>query len=237
MLGDPVRLRTRHGSGYLCGSRAKLRFESLEQACAMVERLLEVPENVESLRAVYGDLTRADLESRLADQLFGGWSALMRTKPKIRPFDEPETTDIIIDGNDDQRPPAPEQKHALRVRLPAAPEHEVELTCAGTTTATTTDATGRVEFEVPEHARTARLRVLERDEEFKLDFVPLSEAATRAGAATRLRNLGFVVEGSQGRRGDPFARALRLFQVSHSLAVTGEIDSATSAALRDAYGS
>ena len=39
-----------------------------------------------------------------------------------------------------------------------------------------------------------------------------------------------------GDRYDPIARALRLFQVTYGLAVTGELDPATVAALQETYG-
>lgn len=237
VLGDPTRLRTRRGHGFLCSWKDKLRFQGREDALALVERLLDDPTNVAALREQYGDVDRSELEQRVVDQLIGDWSALVRTRPRLRPLTDAGNTEVINGGGD--RPPSPlgpKQQHALRLRFPAAPEHAVELLCAGKTSTATTNAAGVVVFDVPEDARAVRVRIVDREEEFKLDLSKLEDASTRNGAATRLRNLGFLGETRRRRRGDPVARALRLFQVTYGLAVTGELDPATVAALRETYG-
>lgn len=237
VLGDPKRLRTRRGYGFLCSWKDKFRFQDREDALAMVEQLLDDPENVAALREQYGNVDRSDLEQRLVDQLVGGWSALVRTRPRFRPLTDVGDTEVINGGGD--RPPGPrgpKQQHALRLRFPAAPEHAVELLCAGKTSTATTNAAGVVAFDIPEDARSVRVRVIDREEEFQLDLSRLDDASTRSGAATRLRNLGFLGEARGRRRGDPVARALRLFQVTYGLAVTGELDPATVSALRETYG-
>jgi hypothetical protein len=204
----------------------------------MVEQLLDDPANVAALREQYGDADRSELEHRLVDLLIGGWSALVRTRPKFRPLTDVGDTEVINGGGD--RPPpgplGPKQEHALRLRFPAAPDHTVELLCGGKTSTATTNGAGVVVFDIPENARSARVRVVDREEEFELDLATLDDASTRNGAATRLRNLGFLGETRGRRRGDPVARALRLFQVTYGLAVTGELDPATIAALRQTYG-
>ena len=202
----------------------------------MVERLLDDPANLAALREQYGNVERSDLEQRLVGQLIGGWSALVRTRRRYRPLTEIDDTKVV-NGGDRPRPPGPgpKEEYALRLRFPAAPEHTIELTCGGKTTTATTNAVGVVVFDIPEDARAVRVRVIEREEEFALDLGRLDDASSRNGAATRLRNLGFLGE-TRRRRGDHFASALRLFQVTHGLAVTGELDTATVAALREAYG-
>jgi hypothetical protein len=236
VLGDPTRLRTLHGYGFLCSWKDKLKFRDQEDALAMVERILDDPANVAALREHYGDIERSDLEQRLVGQLVGGWSALMRTRRRYRPLTDIDNTEVINGGDRPGPPgPGPKEEYALRLRFPAAPEHTIELTCAGKTTTATTNAAGAVVFDIPEDARAVRVRVIEREEEFDLDLVRLDDASSRNGAATRLRNLGFLGE-TRRRRGDPFARAVRLFQVTHGLAVTGALDTATVAALSEAYG-
>ncbi len=235
MLGDPTRLRTPHGYGFLCSWKDRLKFRDQEDAVAMVERLLDDPANLAALREQYGDVERGDLEQRLVAQLIGGWSALVRTRRRFRPLTDAENAEII-NGGDRPGPPGPKQEYALRLRFPAAPEHTIELTCGGKTTTARTNAVGVVVFDVPQDAREVRIRVVEREEDFALDLARLDDASTRNGAATRLRNLGFLGEGRGRRRGDPFARGVRLFQVAYGLAVTGELDAATAAALQEAYG-
>lgn len=237
MLGDPTRLRTLHGHGFLCSWKDKLRFEGREDALAVVQQLLDDPANVAALREHYGDADPSELEQRLVGLLLGGWSALVRTRPRFRPLTDVGDTEVINGG--DKPPPGPlgpKQQHALRLRFPAAPEHTVELLCGGKTSIATTNAAGVVEFDIPKEARSARVRVIDREEEFELDLAALDDASTRSGAATRLRNLGFLSEKRGRRRGDPIARALRLFQVTYGLAVTGELDPATVAALQETYG-
>jgi hypothetical protein len=204
----------------------------------MVERLLDDPGNVAALREQYGDIDRSELEQRLVDQLIGGRYALVRTRSRFRPLTDAGNTEVIDGGGGGPSPGplGPKQQHALHLRFPAAPEHSVELLCGGKTYTARTNAAGVVIFEVPEDARSVKVRVVGREEEFELDLARLDDASTRNGAATRLRNLGFFSDSRGRRRGDPVARALRLFQVTHGLAVTGELDPATVAALRQTHG-
>ncbi len=71
-------------------------------------------------------------------------------------------------------------------------------------------------------------------EEYDLAFGGLDPAHTPSGAASRLRNLGYL---GTDRTPEALARALSKFQRRESLAVSGTLDDATARALTRAHGS
>ena len=110
------------------------------------------------------------------------------------------------------------------------------LTVDGVVTEGTTDGDGRIELTVPPQAASARLRIGEgeREEEYDLGVGHLDPVEELTGVQARLANLGFAcpVSGSL----DAATRdALRTFQATCRLPVTGEADDATRARLRDAH--
>jgi hypothetical protein len=67
---------------------------------------------------------------------------------------------------------------------------------------------------------------------------PLEETddAGLSGAQARLKNLGYRIPAIDGKKNDATERALRKFQADEGLDVTGELDDATRARLRERHG-
>lgn len=97
-----------------------------------------------------------------------------------------------------------------------------------------TDGDGIAELEVPADLRHVRLTLPGRGLAFELRVGDLDPIDTPTGLRARLRQLGYFL-GSGGP--DEVARALAAFQADHGLDVTGALDAATRAAIRDAHGS
>ena len=104
----------------------------------------------------------------------------------------------------------------------------------------TTDQDGRLSEVVPLQAREATLTIRERKFRLRLGYMvplPADEAESAAGAASRLRNLGYE-PGSAHRLDSPVMRmALALFQKDNGMEPTGQLDAATAGKLREVHGS
>ncbi len=107
------------------------------------------------------------------------------------------------------------------------------LTVEGAVIEGTTDGAGRLEVTIPPGAMSGRLKVGEgeREMEYSIALGHLDPATSITGVQGRLSNMGFACEVT-GVLDDATRRALESFQTMHRLAVTGEIDEATSATLR-----
>jgi len=96
-----------------------------------------------------------------------------------------------------------------------------------------TDANGLVEVWIPPGARRALLEIqAELDEvwEYELSLGSLDAVETVSGAQGRLINLGYACPRSD-RLDDDTRRAIEAFQADHDVAVSGELDAPTIAAL------
>ncbi|MGH1345949.1 MAG: Ig-like domain-containing protein [Nannocystales bacterium] len=96
MLGDPKRLKTRNGYGYLISWKHKLRVASQGQAESLARRILEDAANVEQIRAALGrpEASVEELESWLATGLASEHVVALKTKPQVPVFDEPPIQDL-----------------------------------------------------------------------------------------------------------------------------------------------
>lgn len=99
----------------------------------------------------------------------------------------------------------------------------------------TTDGDGMLDENLPANETSAEISLPERGLSFVAALGELDPADTPAGAAQRLRNLGYFTavtpEGDLG-----FGFGLRRFQHLAELPETGELDDATVDALRERHG-
>lgn len=105
-----------------------------------------------------------------------------------------------------------------------------------------TDGSGRVRVRVPRSARGGFLVVHDPAGEERYPvrlghLDPLDDDAPATGAQARLNHLGFLCGAVDGVIGPRTRRALRLFQRSRELPITGELDAPTREALRSEHGS
>jgi len=105
---------------------------------------------------------------------------------------------------------------------------------AGQTVAGATSEAGEIKHTIPPNAGSARIE-LETGEVYTIALGHLDPATEPAGARARLRNLGLL---ERGRDSDQdLSEALARFQARQELEASGDLDTATSQALRDAHGS
>lgn len=97
MLGDPKRLCTTGGHGYLVSWKHRLRTESEPAAAAIVERLLDDAANIEALRAGIGrpQATMDELAQWLVTGLASGALNLLKTRVTPPVFDAPPQTNLF----------------------------------------------------------------------------------------------------------------------------------------------
>ncbi|MFO7567742.1 MAG: peptidoglycan-binding domain-containing protein [Enhygromyxa sp.] len=109
-----------------------------------------------------------------------------------------------------------------------------------------TDDDGFVDQPLPISAKSAILRLLsdggagegeDEGEEYELALGHLDPHDEPSGAQGRLGGLGYYFGEVDGDVGPKTRAALRRFQAAKGLAVSGELDEGTVAALRDAFGS
>lgn len=100
-----------------------------------------------------------------------------------------------------------------------------------------TTGDGLVEQQVPGTVASAELTLLDTGETMSLTIGVIEPETTLLGAQHRLLRLGFYHGAFDGQPGPLTTHALAMFQKSHGLAVTGELDGATQAALKSSYGS
>ncbi|WP_437585297.1 PGRP and LysM peptidoglycan-binding domain-containing protein [Sorangium sp. So ce1000] len=100
----------------------------------------------------------------------------------------------------------------------------------------TTDGDGKLEIKLPEGARRARLTLAGRIDEYILRLGYVDPVTEVSGLQARLHNLGFYQAAIDGRSGERVAAAIREFQATHGLEVTGEPDDPTREKLSALYG-
>jgi N-acetylmuramoyl-L-alanine amidase len=100
----------------------------------------------------------------------------------------------------------------------------------------TSDADGVVRARIPAQAKRGVLEFADGRGRIAFAFGELDPFDTVAGVQGRLRDLGLYFASVDGVVGPYTTRALREFQKSRGLAVTGHADDPTKAALRAAYG-
>jgi N-acetylmuramoyl-L-alanine amidase len=109
----------------------------------------------------------------------------------------------------------------------------------GVETRGTTDGDGAVRAPIPPTARRGALRVTDEtgeEESYELDLGTLDPADTVRGAQARLAQMGAYAGAVDGRMGEAFSAALRSYQASQGLTLTGELDASTQASLRETHG-
>ena len=113
------------------------------------------------------------------------------------------------------------------------------LSIDGVETSGTTDADGTIACSIRANARQGTLVLHEpnQDEPYELLLGHLDPLSVTSGAQARLNNLGFRCGEVDGVIGPRTRHAIRCFQASRSLVVTGELDEATRNALAEAHGS
>jgi N-acetylmuramoyl-L-alanine amidase len=99
-------------------------------------------------------------------------------------------------------------------------------------------AEGIVETRIPPGARQGKLTLLvgETKEVYPLDLGHIDPADTISGAQGRLHCLGYDVGRIDGKLGPSTEAALRDFQNNNELSVTGRLDGATAARLKEVFG-
>lgn len=115
-----------------------------------------------------------------------------------------------------------------RAHLPYLFEVDGQVVAEGTT-----DAEGRLVQPIPPGARAGRL-ILGDTEAYELELGHLDPVDTESGARHRLLNLGLLdaVDADEAT----WRRALRTFQASRGLAISGELDAPTQAKLVEVHG-
>jgi N-acetylmuramoyl-L-alanine amidase len=114
---------------------------------------------------------------------------------------------------------------------------DCELEIEGKTIKLTTDGDGLIETDVEPTAESGRLVVPSLDVEIPVQIGPLDPHDEESGWLARLHNLGYGDDGlgassEEARRAD-----IEEFQCDYDLKVTGELDDATKAKLKDFHGS
>jgi hypothetical protein len=102
-----------------------------------------------------------------------------------------------------------------------------ELHVDGIKTTGVTDSRGFLQVPIPPNARFARLLLGPGNEEFEFQLGHLQPITETAGVKARLNNLGFDCGSTDQSMDDETRQALRNFQASAGLSVTGEIDEST----------
>ncbi|MGH1341634.1 MAG: hypothetical protein ACRBN8_08800 [Nannocystales bacterium] len=97
VLGDPKRLRTPGGHGYLVSWKHRLKVQDDERSAALVQRILDDPTNLESLRAGIGQpqATRDELAEWLATGLSSGALELLKTRTNPPVMDRPPEANLF----------------------------------------------------------------------------------------------------------------------------------------------
>jgi hypothetical protein len=111
----------------------------------------------------------------------------------------------------------------------------------GAVTNGNTDSEGMIEFSIPPGAKKGKL-IIEPNtplaREISLELGHLNPISEIRGVKQRLANLGFDCGNTNNDNlNEDLEGALRAFQLTHALEVTGEIDQATRDELKDAHGS
>lgn len=131
----------------------------------------------------------------------------------------------------------------LRLRLLNEMDHPMAnlsyaLVCGGQTLRGTTSAEGELKENIPPLEKEARLflDVGDQPREITLRLGGLDPIDEVSGVQSRLANLGYDPGRADGILGPRTHEALREFQQQYALPVTGEMDPATLARLKDRHG-
>lgn len=111
-----------------------------------------------------------------------------------------------------------------------------ELTVNGKTLRLTSDASGMIEAPVPKTATEGLLKVPDLDIEFPVKIGHLDPLVEESGWQGRLINLGYYAGEVGDNDQEQLRHAIEEFQCDHALQVTGELDGATQAKLRQEHG-
>jgi hypothetical protein len=98
-----------------------------------------------------------------------------------------------------------------------------------------TDAEGKIEKTIPGNARSGTLILRGGKEKHTVKIGNLDPLDETSGVQQRLNNLGFSCGSESGKMNEATGQALKKFQIKHNLEVTGQIDDATKAKLKEFY--
>ena len=163
MLGNPKRLRTRTGTGFLVGRKHRIRTDSDEAARKVAQRLLADPRNIEALRSELGSpgASLDELESWLSAGLASNSFSVITTKPRPPVFEQAEVTSLV-----DLLPTIPE------------PEPEVRSWIAFQAVDSKRRPLPLLTMEVTDHAATDVTARADEDARARLDDLPSDELHT-----------------------------------------------------------
>jgi N-acetylmuramoyl-L-alanine amidase len=113
--------------------------------------------------------------------------------------------------------------------------YELELD-DGTLLEGQTDGEGVIEHPISPNARKATLRIGDPPEEYELGLAHLDPVDSIKGQQARLANLGLYTRTVDGKANASLASALRLFQETHELEISGTADQATRDKLIEIHG-
>jgi N-acetylmuramoyl-L-alanine amidase len=99
-----------------------------------------------------------------------------------------------------------------------------------------TDAQGRIQQAIPATAEGGVLRVPDLELEAPVKIGYLDPADEDTGSRQRLINLGYHAKALDDTDERALRQAIEEFQCDHGLKVTGQLDAATIAALKDKHG-
>ena len=132
----------------------------------------------------------------------------------------------------------------LRIRILKADDkprasQPYTLVVDGTEQTGMTDHAGYLTIPIRGDAREGLLTVGTPEDQvsYKLALGSLDPIEEISGVQTRLENLGYALEGEHGVMGPNTEQAIRDFQDTHRLTVTGEPDAPTRAKLQEVHGS
>jgi hypothetical protein len=207
----------------------------------MPERVVKQGECLFSIAAAYG------FDWRHLWAL--GENAQLKHQRKLPNILHPGDRLFIPERELKEEPRPTEQKHKflykalpfrLRIRLLAAGKplanEAYALEIAGKRIEAATDADGRLDEQIPPDAAEARLFIGRSKIELQLALGHLDPVEEISGVQGRLNNLGFHCGEVDGVLGPKTESALKAFQETYELAITGEPDEATAAKLKELYG-
>jgi N-acetylmuramoyl-L-alanine amidase len=99
------------------------------------------------------------------------------------------------------------------------------------------DGDGWIEQTIPPDARQGALKLKDGQESYPLRLGHLDPIDTVTGIKARLKSLGYYAGPADDARDAGLADAIRAFQHAQRLTETGEMNEATEASLKSAYGS
>ena len=203
------------------------------------------------------DVRRGECMASIADQYGFFWETLwnladnselkqLRKDPNVL---FPSDVVFIPEKRRREESVSTEQRHAflrkgvpekLIIILKIENEARADTSCVidieGKTHKLKSDPDGRVEIPIPPGARHGRLTVPDTGEVFELDLGGLDPIDELTGVQGRLASLGFPVEVS-GQLDEATGAAIRDFQRREDLDVSGEPDDPTRSKLQERFGS